>query len=165
MVYLDIFKRLLIPDSSFWDALVIVPIILLANLCLGIYHNLSVWYKVTDRTKFGAYISVFGAIITLVLNFTLIPMISYRGSAIATLAAYGSMMVISYFLGRKYYKVPYDLKKIGFYLLLSVGFSVLSFYVLESNLWTGTALLLVFVSVIFFTERNEIKRILHRDRS
>jgi O-antigen/teichoic acid export membrane protein len=162
VVYLDIFKRLLIPDSSFWDALVIVPIILLANLCLGIYHNLSVWYKVTDRTKFGAYISVFGAIITLVLNFTLIPIISYRGSAIATLAAYGSMMVISYFLGRKYYKVPYDLKKIGFYLLLSVGFSVLSFYVLESNLWTGTALLLVFVSVIFFTERNEIKRIIRK---
>ncbi|MCF6306625.1 MAG: oligosaccharide flippase family protein [Flavobacteriaceae bacterium] len=165
VVYLDIFKRLLIPDSSFWDALVIVPIILLANLCLGIYHNLSVWYKVTDRTKFGAYISVFGAIITLVLNFTLIPIISYRGSAIATLAAYGSMMVVSYFLGRKYYKVPYDLKKIGFYLLLSVGFSVLSFYVLESNLWTGTALLIVFVSTMFFTERNEIKRIIGSDRS
>lgn len=162
VVYLDVFKQILIPDSSFWEALVIVPIILLANLCLGIYHNLSVWYKVTDRTKFGAYISVFGAVITLVLNFTLIPIISYKGSAIATLSAYGSMMVISYFLGRKYYKVPYDVKKIGFYLLLSIGFSILSLYIFESNLWIGTALLIGFVSVIFFTERNEIKQLIKK---
>jgi len=162
VVYLDIFKRLLIPDSSFWEALVIVPIILLANLCLGIYHNLSVWYKVTDRTKFGAYISVVGAIITLVLNFVLIPIISYKGSAIATLAAYGAMMMISYFLGRKYYKVPYDVKKIGFYVLLSVGFSVISFYIFESNLWIGSALLMLFVSVLFFSERNEIKNLLNK---
>ncbi len=162
VVYLDLFKRILIPDSSFWEAIIIVPIILLANLCLGIYHNLSVWYKVTDRTKFGAYISVIGAIITLSLNFLLIPLISYKGSAIATLAAYGSMMVISYFLGKKYYAVPYNLKKIGFYLLLAVVFSVLSFYIFEGNLWIGTTLLLVFISLTYISERNEIKQILKR---
>ncbi len=162
VVYLDIFKRILIPDPSFWDAIVIVPIILLANLCLGIYHNLSVWYKVTDRTKYGAYISVIGALITLILNFALIPIISYKGSAIATLAAYGSMMVISYFIGKKYYAVPYDLKKIGFYLLLSVVFSVFSFYIFEGNLWLGTALLLVFIAMIYFSEKKEIKQILKR---
>ncbi len=160
VVYLDIFKLILIPDSSFWEALIIVPIILLANLCLGIYHNLSVWYKVTDRTKYGAYISVIGALITLTLNFALIPIISYKGSAIATLAAYGSMMIISYFLGKKHYAVPYDLKKIGLYLLLSVVFSVFSFYIFDSNLWIGTALLLVFMTMIYFSEKNEIKQIL-----
>jgi O-antigen/teichoic acid export membrane protein len=162
VVYLDFFKLVLIPDSSFWEALVIVPIILLANLCLGIYHNLSVWYKVTDRTKFGAYISVFGAIITLTLNFLLIPIISYKGSAIATLAAYGSMMLVSYFLGRKYYKVPYELKKIGFYLLLSIVFSVFSFYVFQGSVWKGTVMLTVFLGIIFVSEKKEIKQLIKR---
>ena len=151
VVYLDVFKRLLIPNSEFWDALYIVPIILLANLCLGIYHNLSVWYKVTDRTRFGAFISVIGAIITLVINIVLIPVISYTGSAIATLAAYGSMMVLSYLLGRKHYAVPYNLKKIGGYVLLSVVFSVLSFYVFDGNIWVGTALLIAFTALVYFS--------------
>src|SRR5690606_25619822 len=109
-------------------AMVIVPIILLANLCLGIYHNLSVWYKVTDRTKFGAYISVFGALLTLALNFWLIPIISYVGSAIATLSAYTCMMLVSYYYGKKYYPIPYNLKKISWYLILSVGLSAISCY-------------------------------------
>lgn len=162
IVYIDFFKRILISDSDYWVALSIVPIILLANLCLGIYHNLSVWYKVTDRTRFGAYISVVGAVITLVLNYVLIPKISYMGSAIATLAAYGAMMFLSYFFGRKYYAVPYDLKKIGSYLVLAIVFSGLSFYVFDGNLLIGTALLLVFLLSIFFSERKELQRILKR---
>lgn len=162
IVYIDIFKQILIPESEFWEALVIVPIILLANLCLGIYHNLSVWYKVTDMTKFGAYISVIGALITIALNLALIPIISYKGSAIATLAAYGTMMVLSYLIGQKRYPIPYNLKKIGSYLLLSVGLSGLSLYVFDGDLLIGTALLLVFLLLIFFSERHEIKRILRR---
>ena len=162
IVYLDLFKRLLITDSDYWVALYIVPIILLANLFLGIYHNLSVWYKITDRTKFGAYISILGAVITVALNFALIPIISYTGSAIATLAAYGAMMALSYLLGRKYYPIPYDIRKISAYLIVSVGFSAVSFYVFNGNLIVGTALLLVFLLVIFFSERNEIQRIMKR---
>ncbi|PKA82888.1 O-antigen/teichoic acid export membrane protein [Ulvibacter sp. MAR_2010_11] len=162
IVYIDVFKRILIPESDFWEALVIVPIILLANLCLGIYHNLSVWYKVTDRTKFGAYISVVGAIITLALNFALIPIISYKGSAIATLAAYGTMMVLSYFIGQKHYPVPYNLKKIGGFLVVSISFSALSFYVFEGNLMIGTTLLLVFLLLIYVAERKEFYRILRK---
>jgi len=162
IVYIDIFKQILIPDPRFWDALIIVPVILLANLCLGIYHNLSVWYKVTDQTKYGAYISVIGAVITLVLNIVLIPIISYKGSAIATLAAYGTMMVISYLLGQKKYAVPYDLKRIGGYLMLSVVFSIVAFYVFNGNLIIGSALLLVFLLWIVFAEKNELKRILKR---
>jgi O-antigen/teichoic acid export membrane protein len=160
VVYIDIFKRILIPESSFWEALVIVPIILLANLCLGIYHNLSVWYKVTDRTRFGALISSIGAGITLALNFLLIPVISYVGSAIATLVAYGSMMIISYVLSRRYYAIPYDLKKIGAYLLLSVVFSVFSFYVFDGDLWIGTIFLLMFAAMAYQLEKKELKRIL-----
>ncbi len=159
VVYIDLLKVLIVPDSTFWEALVIVPVILLANLCLGIYHNLSVWYKVTDRTRFGALISSIGAVITLCLNFILIPVIGYKGSALATLAAYGSMMVISYLLGQRYYAVPYDLKKILSYLLIASLFAALSFYVFDGDLLMGTALLLVFLLGIYLVEKNELKRI------
>lgn len=159
IVYIDIFKQVLISDPQYWVALSIVPIILLANLCLGIYHNLSVWYKVTDMTRFGAYISIVGALLTLILNYILIPTMSYMGSAIATLAAYGTMMLLSYFFGKKYYPIPYDLKKIVGYLLLSVTFSAIAFYGFDSNLAIGTALLLVFLLLVFLSEKKDLKRI------
>ena len=162
MVYMDFFKELLIRNEAYWVALSIVPFILLANLCLGIYHNLSVWYKVTDRTKYGAYISVLGAIITLVVNFALIPIISYKGAAIATLAAYATMMISSYFLGQKFYKVPYDVNKILGYLLTAIVFSGISFYIFERNLLIGTALLLVFLFAVFFLEKGEIKKMINK---
>ncbi|SRX72360.1 oligosaccharide flippase family protein [Aequorivita antarctica] len=162
VVYIDIFKRILIPNSQYWEALKIVPLILLANLFLGIYHNLSVWYKVTDQTKYGAYISVFAAIVTLVLNYVLIPIIGYMGSAVATLAAYGSMMVLSYLYGRKYYDVPYEVKKICSYLLIAIGFSAISYYVFNGNIWIGTALLLVFSIIMFFSEKKEFLKIIRK---
>jgi len=162
VVYIDVFKRILIPNSQYWEALKIVPLILLANLFLGIYHNLSVWYKVTDRTKFGAYISVFAAIVTLVLNYVLIPIIGYMGSAIATLAAYGSMMVLSYLYGRKYYDVPYQVKKICGYMLLAIGFSAISFYAFNGNIWLGTALLVVFAIIMFYSEKKEFLKIIRK---
>ncbi|KXO00512.1 polysaccharide biosynthesis protein [Aequorivita aquimaris] len=162
VVYIDVFKRILIPNSQYWEALKIVPLILLANLFLGIYHNLSVWYKVTDRTKFGAYISVFAAIVTLVLNYVLIPIIGYMGSAIATLAAYGSMMVLSYLYGRKYYDVPYQVKKICGYILLAIGFSAISFYAFNGNIWLGTALLVVFAIIMFYSEKKEFLKIIRK---
>lgn len=162
VVFLDILKVVIIRDEAFWEAMSIVPIILLASFCLGIYHNLSVWYKITDRTKFGAYISVVGAIITLILNVWLIPIISYKGSAIATLAAYAIMMLLSFYYGRKYYPIPYNLKKIGLYLILSVGFSGLSFYQFRENYIVGISLLIVFLGVIWFSEKNQLKQLLKR---
>ncbi len=158
VVYADIFKRLLIHNSEYWEALWIVPFILLANLCLGIYHNLSVWYKITDRTHFGAYISVFGAIITLALNFILIPILTYKGSAIATLVAYSSMMLISFYFGQKKHPIPYNLKKIGSYLGVSILFVVVSFYIFDRNLLIGTLLLLVFLMLIYRLENKELKK-------
>jgi O-antigen/teichoic acid export membrane protein len=162
IVFSDVLKKLIVPDATFWEAMIVVPIILLANLCLGIYHNLSVWYKITDRTKFGAYISVVGAIITLILNFILIPKYSYLGSAIATLAAYGSMMVLSWYYGRKYYPIPYNLKKIGMYLVVSITFSILSFYVFDSNYMISIPLLLAFLVVLYVSEKREVKQILKK---
>jgi O-antigen/teichoic acid export membrane protein len=152
IVFADLFKQLMIRDSSYWEAMKVVPLIILANFFLGIYTNLSVWYKLIDKTYIGAYISIVGAIITLVLNFLLIPTMSYYGSAIATIAAYGSMMFISYYLGNKYYPIPYDLKKIGGYLSLSIVFSAVSFYGFRENYFVGIGLLITF---LYFIYRNE----------
>ncbi len=161
VVFSDLIKVLIIRDEAFWEAMWIVPIVLLASFCLGIYHNLSVWYKITDRTKFGAYISVFGAIVTLGLNFWLIPIIGYKGSAIATLAAYVSMVVLSYFYGRKYYPIPYNLKKIGIYLVISVLFTAVYFYQFRENYFIGIPLLLSFIVIVFLLERKELKSLLN----
>ena len=160
IIFADLFKILMIRDSSYWVAMKVVPLIILANFFLGIYTNLSVWYKLIDKTYIGAYISIAGAIITLVLNFLLIPSMSYYGSAIATLAAYGSMMFISYYLGNKYYPIPYDFKKIGGYLGLSIFFSVISFYKFRENYFVGITLLLLFLYFIYYNEKDTLTSIL-----
>jgi O-antigen/teichoic acid export membrane protein len=162
IVFADLFKILMIRDESYWVAMKVVPLIILANFCLGIYTNLSVWYKLIDKTYVGAYISIVGAIITLALNFLLIPTMSYVGSAIATLAAYGSMMLISYYLGNKYYPIPYDFKKIGGYLGLSILFSVVSFYGFRENYFVGIGLLLLFLYFIYHNEKATLMSILKR---
>lgn len=156
VVFADLIKPYVIRDSAYWEAMWIVPIILIANFCLGIYHNLSVWYKVTDRTKYGGYISVLGAIITLAVNFALIPVIGYKGSAIATLCAYGVMMIASYLYGRKHYPIPYNLKKIVLYFVVSVAFSVVYFYQYRENYVIGISMLIVFLGIVYFSERKQI---------
>jgi len=115
MLYMDIVKYFV--GKPYYEGLKVVPILLLANMFLGIFYNLSVWYKLTNQTKYGAYISIFGAIITIVLNYTLIPILGYMGSAWATLACYASMMVVSYLIGQKKYYIEYNLKK--FFIFLS----------------------------------------------
>lgn len=160
VVFADPLKTLIVRSEDYWEAMWIVPIVLIANFCLGIYHNLSVWYKITDRTRFGAYISTFGAILTLALNFWLIPRIGYKGSAIATLAAYASMMILSYYFGRKYYPIPYNTKRIALYLGSSILFSVLSFYYFRANYAVGIVLLVVFGGIIWGLERKQISQLL-----
>lgn len=162
IVFADILKQILIPNDTYWSAMNVVPLIVLANFFLGIYTNLSVWYKLTDRTQMGAYISIIGAFITLVLNFILIKKMSYMGSAIATIAAYGSMMIISYTLGNKYYPIPYDRKKIGLYLGLSVLFSFVYFYFFRENYAIGIGLLLLFVYFVYRNEKQVLLQILKK---
>jgi len=160
IVFADLFKVLFIQNESYWEAMKIVPIILLANLFLGIYHNLSVWYKVTDKTQYGAYISSIGALFTIGINLWLIPIIGYVGSAIATLTAYGSMMLISFFLGQKHYAIPYKYGKMLIYLSVSVLFSLISFYYFRENYVVGASLILIFCFSVFISEKKEIFRLI-----
>ncbi|MFY0712083.1 oligosaccharide flippase family protein [Seonamhaeicola sp. NFXS20] len=162
VVFADILKPIIVRSEAYWEAMWVVPIILLANFCLGIYHNLSVWYKITDRTKFGAYISIVGAVVTLVINVMFIKQYGYKASAIATLVAYSIMMILSYYFGRKYYPIPYNLKKIGLYLILSIVLSGLSFYQFRANYIIGISMLIVFLGVIYFSERQQINQLLKR---
>lgn len=157
VAYLDVIKELIVRDESYWVAIEIVPIVLLANLFLGIYFNLAIWYKLTDKTRFGMYISIIGAVITIAFNYIMIPKIGFMASAWATLAAYGSMMVISYALGKKHYPVPYNIKVILSYLLLAILISSISFLdIFRDNYYAGTALVLVFLAVIFISEKKEL---------
>ncbi|MFD1615892.1 oligosaccharide flippase family protein [Gelatiniphilus marinus] len=160
VVFSDILKIFIVRSEAYWEAMWVVPIILIANFCLGIYHNLSVWYKITDKTKFGAYISIVGAVVTLIINMVFIKEYNYKASAIATLVAYALMILLSYYYGRKYYPIPYNLKKIGLYLVLSIGFSLVSFYQFRENYSVGIALLIVFLTIIYISEKNQIKQLL-----
>lgn len=163
VVFADVLKQILVPNSSYWEAMKVVPLIILANFFLGIYTSLSVWYKLIDRTKVGAYISIVGAVVTLVLNYALIPTYSYMGSAIATLAAYGTMMSISYFMGNKYYPIPYDKKRILGYLIVSSVLAGLSFYVPTlHNYYFGVLAILAFGYFIYRNEKDTLLRIMKK---
>ena len=164
IVFADLLKRVLVPNDAYWDAMKVVPLIVLANFFLGIYTNLSVWYKLIDKTKIGAYISLIGAAITLILNWLLIPSMSYYGSAIATIAAYGSMMIISYKWGQNHYPIPYDFNKIFSYLGLTIMFSAISFYIpyLRENYTVKIVLLTLFLYFIYYSEKETLLRIIKR---
>jgi O-antigen/teichoic acid export membrane protein len=159
VVFADLLKRVIVPNSDYWEAMSVVPIILLASFCLGIYHNLSVWYKVTDRTKIGAYISIIGAILTIVVNYVFIPYFGYSASAVATLLAYSVMMLLSFYFGNMYYPIPYNFRKIVFYLSISTTFSIMSFYLFDRNLLIGIVLLLLFFGMVMKMEKEQLKKI------
>lgn len=148
--------------AEYWVGLPAVPYLLFGYVCLGIYMNLSIWYRLSDQTRFGLYISIIGAIITIVMNFILIPKYSYMGSAWVSMLAYFVMMVISYVLGQKYYPIPYDLKRILSYLLVSVVLVILSFWVFDRNLYIGNALLLLFFVGVVYFEKDQLKLILRK---
>lgn len=165
IVFIDILKIFLVPNATYWDAMKVVPLIILANFFLGIYTNLSVWYKLINKTYVGALISIVGALLTLGLNFWLVPTMSYYGSAVATIVAYGSMMLISYYLGQKEYPIPYEVNKIGGYLGVSIALSSLSFYipVLRQSYFFGIIALLFFGYYIYRNEKQLFARILKRN--
>lgn len=156
---IPIFKWFM-PNEAYWEGLKIVPILLLANVFLGIYYNQSIWYKLSDKTKYGAYLAGFGALLTLVFNFLLIPFIGYMGSAITTLIVYFSMMVGSYILGQKHYPIHYNLRKVGLYLLTSLGLYGISILLTGneltfewSNFMINCLLILLFIGLVLFMER------------
>ncbi len=145
MLFLDIVKGFV--GDAYHSGLGVVPVLLLANLMLGIYYNQSVWYKLADKTRYGMWFSLFGALLTIALNFALIPWLGYMGSAWATLVVYAAMAVMSYFYGQKHYPVPYQTGKILSYILLATGMVLFETYWLrEQNgvwIWLVRSLLLI----------------------
>ena len=157
--FIDLFAGLLLGKEEYFAALMIVPVILLANLFLGIYYNLSIWFKLTDKTRYGMYFSLVGAMITLALNLALIPVLGIMASAWATLAAYLTMVLLSYFFGRKYYPIPYTLKKSGLLLVLATGLSYLSFVFFRGNYLVSVVLTILFIGYAYWNQKNEIREI------
>jgi len=156
MLYIDVVKYF-IPNEDYWEGLKVVPILLLANISLGIYYNQSIWYKLSGKTKYGAYIGIFGASLTILLNFIWIPIYGYVGSAWATLICYSSMMLISFIFGQKHYPIKYNLLKIFFYLTISLGLYLLTAYLsLTSEVmkYTVHSLIIIgFIGLIYIIER------------
>ncbi len=149
---------LILRRSDYLKALHVVPLLLLSGLFLGIFYNLSVWYKLIDKTKYGAVITVIGAVLTVVLNVLLIPILGYEGSALATFAVYLAMVIISYAWGQKHYFIPYKLGRGLLYLAIS-SLIVWCFYFLQFGLMTkylfGGGALVFFVILVFVLERGK----------
>ncbi|MDR0873665.1 MAG: polysaccharide biosynthesis C-terminal domain-containing protein [Prevotellaceae bacterium] len=157
--YLDIFKYLI--RNDYWQGLQVVPIVLLSFIFQGIYFNLSIWYKLVDKTMYGAWFSILGTVVILVGNFALVPLYSYWGCAWAAFACYLVMMLVSYFVGQKYMPIAYDLRRMGIYTVSALGLYALSFLVDNDNviLFYGyrTMLFLVFVCIMI---KLDLKRLI-----
>lgn len=156
----------LMVSENYRSGLGVVPILLLANLCVGIYWNLSIWFKLTGQTKFGAGITIVGAIITLVLNFTFIPVYGYMACAWATLASYFTMMVLSYLLGQKHYPIKYNLRSMFVFTILALGFYFISTLYADMQsvllkLAFNNILLLLFVWFFYKLEFDNLKKLKH----
>lgn len=162
--------QLILRNDAYREGLFIVPVLLMANAFLGMYYNLTVWYKLSDKTMMGGVISVIGALLTLGFNILLIPVLGYAGSALTTLIAYFAMAVISYLLGRKYYPIPYQIGRISAYLLLVSLISAVSYFSWFTTIGWGVAaveglLILIYIAVVYYVERKELPaklRIFHK---
>lgn len=154
---INLFKYFI--GEAFWSGLVVVPIILSAKLFLGIFYNLSVWYKLTNKTLYGAIIAIVGGGITIILNIYLIPIYGFIGSAWANFASYFAMMLISYLWGRKYYKINYEIKTILLYTILVVIIYIFSLYISDFKEYIyytiSTILLIIYILFVFYFERRK----------
>ena len=160
LFYMDILKFII--GHDYWPGLRVVPIVMAAEIFMGIYFNLSFWYKLTDQTKWGAWFSLTGCCVLVVLNLLLIPRYSYMGCAWAGFAGYGTAMLLSYFIGQKKYPIPYDLKAIFGYVLLAAALCGVAYAVEIDNLWLRLAfrslLLLLFLGWVVRKERAILRR-------
>lgn len=160
MSYIDIVQHFI--GEAFREGLFIVPILLLANLCLGIFVNLSIWYKLSGQTKYGAYLTIIGASITLIANVILIPIMGYPGAAWATLICYATIMIVSYVIGQKNFKVPYNLSGMAMYL----GVAILMYFIQHlflqemsqnARLGINSLMMVCYLAMIFLKEKSGLK--------
>lgn len=149
-------KLLFIPDKSYWIALDIIPIIVIANLFFGVYYNFSTWYKVTDRTHFGTIISWVGAAITIVLNLLLLSKYGFMVSAWVKFLSYFMMMVLSYWLGQKYYPIDYSVKKMAFFMILLMVFSLITVQFFKYDFWMSNVLFIIYLGLVLYSEKSFI---------
>ena len=160
LFYLDVLKFII--GRDYWPGLRVVPIVMAAEIFMGIYFNLSFWYKLTDQTKWGAWFSLVGCIVLVLLNLLLIPRYSYMGCAWAGFAGYGTAMLLSYFIGQKKFPIPYNLRAIAGYVLLAALLYLLSAVVEVEHLVLRLAfrslLLLLFLGWVIYKERFIFKR-------
>lgn len=158
MLYKDVLKYFVgAAGSDYHEGLIIVPIVLIANMFYGIVFNLSIWFKLTDRTASGTIISIIGACITLLCLFILVPKIGYLGAAIAHLGCYTVMMLVSYFWGQKVFPVPYQVGRIIMYMVLAIGLYLFSTLFNDLNLTIkltiNTLLIITYLMTVFVFER------------
>ncbi len=164
-LFLDVFKWIFITFANprWAEGLEVVPLLALGNIFLGIYYNLSVWYKLTNKNSWGAVITIAGAVITIVLNILLIPRLHYTGAAIATFSCYLFMMLSSYLLGQKYYPVPYAVKKLIAYLVLVVLIYLIHLalvkFISASLLFSLSSGFVLFILFTWFVSRIEAKEL------
>lgn len=158
---IDFFK-LFIRNDAYYVGLGVVPILLLANVFLGIYYNQSIWYKLSGQTKFGAYIAIGGACITILVNVIFIPKYGFYASAWATLIVYAAQMVASYLLGQKYYPIKYNLRKFGLYLgvaLLFYGITrLLSIESSTTKFFVHNLLIMSYIGLVYSMEKTSFKK-------
>lgn len=163
-LFLDVWKHF-IQNPKQWEGLKVVPILLLANMFLGIYYNLSIWYKLSKNTMAGAWITIIGATITILINYLFIPRYGYMACAWATFLCYASMMVVSYAWGQKVYPVPYATKKLVAFILIVVGLygGYVLFQQLDLGIWVNRGFALVLLSLfgvlILNVERKEFEKL------
>lgn len=166
VLYIDIVKMLI--PSIYHQGTRVVPIVLIADLFFGVFFSASIWYKLKDKTWYGACIAIIGAIITIILNIALIPVMGYMGSAIALLVCYGIMMVINYVWGQKFYPIPYDLKRITLYFSVAMSIFAVSFFtsgqipvikfILHTLFFGG------FILFVMFSEKRELLVLLKKKK-
>ncbi|MGI9138465.1 MAG: lipopolysaccharide biosynthesis protein, partial [Sediminibacterium sp.] len=168
VLYIDLWKEF-IRNPAMYVGLKVVPILLVANLFLGIYYNLSIWYKLSNKTMAGAWITLLGAIITMVINYLAIPHFGYMASAWATLFCYGTMMVVSFKWGQKVYPIPYATKKLIAYFIITLIIFVINLGVHKIsnnapfNYLFATILLFLFIAFVARIEKKELKSIFNRN--
>jgi O-antigen/teichoic acid export membrane protein len=165
-VNLDILGAIFLRGEGYSMGNYIVPVLLMGYLMLGIYFNLSIWFKLTDKTKYSFYITGLGAIVTILVLITLVPKFGLMGGALSTLSCYSVMSVVCYFIGQKHFPIPYQLGKGIFYLLFSFGLSYLGFFwnwgIPLIQFIGRNSLLFVFVLVVLWIEKNEVRPLLAR---